>query len=232
MTSLVNSMVENVTKSMTEQIESPEIKNLNVNSQFGLILISHDVIDLGVTEEIVARILEGLKEKSPGVELSGAMTLEGMTASQVQLIYPGLKREFLDAFTKTLGEMPSVLVAFEQTDPEAVSFDFIKEINSIKGKIKRHKTRDGDGGWGKSIRSAIPLPGDRERYEEMDRKLDQGTLSDDDYVKLTHHLVHSPDNETELAGLYLLIDTNTKREMFGDENMDSYDRWAQKLTSK
>lgn len=217
---------------MAEEIESPETQNPNINNKFGLILISHDAIDLGVTEEVVARMLEGLKEKSPGVELAGATILEGMTPSQVQLVYPDLKREFLDAFTKTLGDNPSVLIAFEQTDPETFDFNFIKEINSVKGKIKRHKTSDGKGGWGKSIRSAIPLPSDRERYEEMDRKLDQGSLSEDDYVKLTHHLVHSPDNEAELAGLYLLFDIDTKREIFGEENMDTFDGWAQKMTSE
>ena len=41
---------------MAEEIESPEAQNPNVNNKFGLILISHDAIDLGVTEEVVARM--------------------------------------------------------------------------------------------------------------------------------------------------------------------------------
>lgn len=223
-------MVENTVVSMAEQIETPESKGLNINSKLGLILIGHDAAELGVTEEIVSRMLDGLKKRAPGVELAGAAIVDGITPNQVHQIYPNLKKEFLDAFTKTLGESPSVLVAFEQTDPEVDGFDFIKEINSIKGKIARHKAIGGEGGWGKSIRSAIPLPGDRDRYEEMDRRLDQGNLSDDDYIKLTHHLVHSPDNETELAGLYLLFDEDTKSEIFGKENVAIYDKWAKEQT--
>lgn len=223
-------MMENRIASIAKPIESSERIDPNIRGKLGLVLIGHDAVDLGVAEEVVVRILEGMKEKWSGVELAGAVILVGITPSQVQQIYPNLKREFLDAFTETLGKNPSVLVAFEQTDPEVVDFDFIKEINRIKGKIIRHKTRGGECGWGKTIRSAIPLPGDRERYEEMDKKLDRGSLAENDYVKLTHHLVHSPDNEVELAGLYLLFDEDAKREIFGNEETDSYDRWAEKLT--
>lgn len=214
-----------------------EVSNLpetgvNANNKFGLVLIGHDAIELGVTEEIVASMLDRLKDKSNSIELGGVVILDSINEKQIKQIYPDLKKEWLDAFTIALGQKSSVLVSFQQTVSNIIDFNFIDEINKIKGKIQGHKTKESVHGWGESIRSAIPLPSDRKRYEEADNILDKGNLSPDDYTILTNHLVHSPDNEGELAGLYMLFDDKTKKEIFGNSDVKVYDKWAQELTSK
>lgn len=194
-------------------------------------LVGHDAIEMDVTEYVVASTLDRLKDKSPSVELADAIVLSTITEEQIRKIYPDLDRNFLGAFTKVFGENESVLVIFEQTDSEDTQYDFISEINKAKGKIKRHKPQGEGTGWGDSIRGAIPLPSDRTRYEEVDRKIDSGELSPEDYIKLTHHLVHGADNEEELAGLYMLIDEKRKKEIFGRE-AKKFDKWAQENVGK
>jgi len=209
----------------------PNNKGPEINSKFGLILVGNDAINLGVAEYVIASMLDRLKVRSPSIELVGAIILPSIPRDQVRKIYPDLEGKFLDAFIKVFGENESVLAIFQQTDPGETKYDFISEINKTKGEIKRHKPKGGEIGWGTSIRGAIPLPSDRVRFEEVDNKIDSGKLSPEDYVKLTHHLIHSADNAEELAGLYLLIDEKNKREIFGNK-VESYDKWAQENAAR
>jgi len=215
-----------ISSSLMEARKSPDFKGVDINSRFGLMLIGHDAIHLDVTEYVIASVLDRLKENLPSVELAGVIVLPKITENQVKKIYPDFEGNFLDAFTRVFGENESVLVVFKQTNMGEDEYSFVDEINKAKGKIERHKPIGGDTGWGDSIRGAIPLPGDRARYEEADRKIDDGELLSEDCVKLTHHLFHSADNERELAGLYVLIDEKSKRKIFGNKTK-TYNKWAQ-----
>ncbi|RJR24341.1 hypothetical protein C4578_03070 [Candidatus Microgenomates bacterium] len=224
-------MIE-ISSSFVETVESSVGReDFGFNNKFGLMLIGHDAINLDITEFIISYTLGRLKISSPSVELAGVIILASISREQTREIYPELEGKLFEAFVNAFEKEESVLVVFQQTDPMNKEYDFISEINKIKGKIKKHKPRGESTGWKDSIRGATPLPGDRARYEEVGKKIDEGNLSLEDYLKLTHHLVHSPDNAEEIAGLYLLIGEDYKKEIFGD-NVENFDMWVQKIVTK
>lgn len=186
-------------------------------SSIGAILIPSDAHRLGVVDRIVDITLQSLKSYSPRVEIIGSANLSFLDEHQVERIYPDLEEPYKKAFKTSLGQGPSRLVLFENLDPYSYPIDFYQSLINIKGKIIPNKRVDTPLELGKTIRSAIPLPGDRPRYEYLGLKITEGTLSDEDYVLLADHLVHSPENLMELLGLVSLLNESDSTRIFGLE---------------
>lgn len=199
-------------------------------TEIGLMLITDDAINQGIAEDIIVSTLERLQKRSQSIEIVAAINISPLNMDQVRKIYPSLDDNYFEAFREFLGATESLLVIYENTNPEEREFDFIDELKRIKGKIKRHKNKGSPYGWSNAIREAIPLPGDRSRYELLDEKIDKGNLSKKDYLNLTHHLVHTPDNLSEFAELFLLMGDAQAEELLGSGRARKYIEWAKKHT--
>ena len=210
-----------------------EVKEqFDISSEIGVTLIGPDAIRLSIVEEITVETLNRIKKKFPGVEWAGSVIIPPMTNEEVENLYPDLEENFLNAFKKVFGENETVLVVYEETNPDE-EIDFFDELRQIKGKVQPGKTSDSPFGWGTSIRAAVPLPGDnRQQYESLSKKVEEGNLSEKDYIDLTNHLIHNPDSEKELAGLLLLIRQKDAEEIFGSERADKYLNWSKEIVKK
>lgn len=191
---------------MVEQYNTNAISLPHSAESIGAILITPDAFRFHVVEQIIDITRLSLQRNtSASIRLVGSKEFPYLSSRQVEAIYPTLPEHYLNAFKRALGFNPSRLVLFENTNHWSEPVDLFWHINTIKGKVIPHKREDTPLEFGRSIRGAIPLSGDRERYEYIDRRIDEGNLTDDDYFLMTNHLLHSPDDLPELAGLLQLL---------------------------
>jgi len=180
---------------MSEIIKSQEYET-KLRHNLGLMLVKPDAIEAGIAEELIDHAHRKLKDGVPDIELLGAAIVPSFNDADVDKIYPDLHGEFKQALKSFYKQGPSIAVFWSS---KSGTQDIWAQLIKIRGKITVGYGLDD------SIRSIIPLPGHKERYEETTNKLQSGNLDFDDYIELCKSLVHVPQNMKEFTGLFLSI---------------------------
>lgn len=190
---------------MTETTGYKEYET-NLRRSLGIMLMKPDSLEAGIAEELIDHTYSKLRKKVSDIELLGAVIVSSFNEADVERIYPDLEQTYKDAFKVFYKQGPLVVVFWESKSGQD---DIWVLLKSIRGKISE------GSGLEDSIRSIIPLPGYREKYNEMTKKLEGGILTSEDYIELCKSLVHIPENIKEVAGLFLCIDETEINEIFG-----------------
>ena len=139
-----------------------------------------------------------------------------MTDADIEIIYPLLQgRDLQEVKDYLIGnEIIILIIEADLSTPE-----LFKQINRIKGPrlFDRSYERLMEGRiLNGGIRDLLPIPGEENLYKAiiptiLAKKTDSSVrFSDEDYKYYAQNLVHSPDNEIELQGLFQLIGFSQK----------------------
>ncbi|MEK7498195.1 MAG: hypothetical protein AAB656_04745 [Patescibacteria group bacterium] len=190
---------------MSETVNYDEFEH-NLRVSLGMMLIKPDALDAGIAIELIDHTYGKLKEKVLDVEAVGAVLISSFNEEAVDRIYPDLEDNYKEAFKVFYKQGPLIVVFWGSESGKTDLWDLLR---TIRGKITEgHGLED-------SIRSIIPLPGHKEKYNEMTKKLETGNLEAEDYIELCKSLVHIPENIKEFSGLFLSIDESEIRDIFG-----------------
>jgi len=143
-------------------------------------------------------------------------TLKMVADTDVETMYPLLKGRELQEIKDYLigGEIIILIIEADLSMPE-----LFKCISDIKGprlidrsyeRLMEGRTLDG------SLRDLLPVPGEEDSYKTilptvLAKKADSSIrFSDEEYKYYAQNLVHSPDNEVELQGLFRLANFSPK----------------------
>lgn len=183
--------------------ESSHIKDLetDLRQNVGLVLIKPDAVNNGIAEDLIGNVFSKLQKNIPDIEMEDVIFIDSFNADEVSRIYPDLDKKYLDAHKKLFENGSLVAVFFSSESGQS-------DIWSLLLKI-RGKAREGSG-IEDSIRSILPLPGDRARFEELSRKAENETLNSDDYVDIIKNLMHVPSNVQEFIALALVVNKREK----------------------
>lgn len=192
---------------MTELIEHTEFEQ-HLRSTLGVMLMKPDALEVGIVEELIDYTYTRLQTIVPNIELAGAILIPSFNEAEVEKIYPDLEDKYRDAFKIFYKQGPLVAVFWSS---DSTPQDLWIILKTLRGKITE------GFGLNDSIRSIIPLPGNRERYEEITKKIESEELNSDDYIELCRSLVHIPENIKEFAGLFLSIDQSEIIDVFGSD---------------
>ncbi len=164
--------------------------------KIGAILLKPDAVELGVDDfitELVSKRM--LIEASASLEV--AAPLCNLTKEQTRRIYPTLDPNYFEGHAANFLSGISIALFYVGNSGEVNLWQLLKKI---RGKITL-----GDG-FEHSIRASIPLPGKREKYNELSKKLkNKEPLCLEDYMSLSENLAHVPENIFEFDGLLSLI---------------------------
>ena len=179
----------------------------SLKKTFGAVLFKPDSIELEVYDFVLQHIINKLREY--GIVLAGVVKVPPMTREQVESLYPGLAKEYLDAHIDTLGQKETLIAVFEgRTD----TVDIWEKIRELKGKI-------GNGyGIEDSVRAMVPLPGEEDEFNRVHQKVVNGEILDfEDYKNLARNLIHSPDTAKDFRSIVRLVSEEQLGQMFGVE---------------
>lgn len=190
---------------MTETIDSHQYET-KTRHTLGMMLVKPDAIEAGIAEALIVHTFDRLKAEIFDIDLKGVVLIDSFSHEQTEQIYPDLDEKYKKAYKSIYCEGPMIVVFWSS---ESGRHDIWSKLKTIRGKVTLgHGLND-------SIRSIIPLPGYKQKYEELSGKLQTGLLSDDDYIELSKNLVHIPENLKEFAGLFVNIPENEVHEIFG-----------------
>ena len=184
--------------------------DLRPNKSYGGFVIKPDAIKKGQLEIVMAKIRAGIQHSG---WIVATKTIKPITASHVETLYPLLHPDGLAKAKNWLvgGEM--IIIIIESYLPPASLFSL---INNIKGtrlidwsaeRLQKGRLLDG------SLRDLLPPPGEEEVYQKVvalilaKRENPAIVFSDEQralYTFYAQNLVHTPDNEQELQGLFRL----------------------------
>jgi len=181
---------------------------------YGSLVIKPDAIRKNQLDIIIAKIYGAVASFHGRIALRKA--LKPVTDIDVEVMYPLLKgRELQEAKDYLVGGEMIILI-IESDLPVSELF---RRISSIKGprlidrsyeRLMEGRTLDG------SLRDLLPVPGEEDQYMAilptiLAKKANPVVrFSDEDYKFYAQNLVHSPDNEVELQGLFQLVGFSPK----------------------
>jgi hypothetical protein len=186
----------------------------NAGKAYGSLVIKPDAIRKKQLDILMSKIYNGIT--GFGGRIVARKTLRTVTDSDVEVMYPLLKgRELREAKDNLVGgEMIILIIESDLPAPE-----LFRRISNIKGprlidrsyeRLMEGRILDG------SLRDLLPIPGEEDFYRAilstiLAKKANSAIrFSDEDYKYYAQNLVHSPDNEIELQGLFQLAGFSPK----------------------
>ena len=182
---------------------------INTSKSYGSLVIKPDAIKKKQMDIIMTKIYNGIAVFNGCIVAE--KTLKAVVDTDVEIMYPLLKgRDLQEAKDYLVGnEMVIFIIESDLPAPE-----LFKCINNIKGRrlADRSYERLMEGRiLNAGIRDLLPIPGEEDLYRAIipkifAKKSDPSIrFSDEDYKYYAQNLVHSPDNEIELQGLFELV---------------------------
>lgn len=181
---------------------------------YGSLVVKPDAIRKKQLDIIMTKVHGGLA--SFGGRIVARKSLKSLTDGDVEAMYPLLKgRELQEAKDYLVGgELVILVIESDLPAPE-----LFKRISDIKGPrlIDRTYERLMEGRiLHGSLRDLLPIPGEEDSYKAimstiLAKRADPSVrFSDQEYRYYAQNLVHSPDNEIELQGLFKLAGFSPK----------------------
>jgi hypothetical protein len=182
---------------------------VNNGKSYGSLVIKPDAIRKKQLDIIMTKICNGIA--SFNGRIVAQKTLSAVTDTDLDVIYPLLKgRELLEVRDYLIGSEMIILI-IESDLPASQLF---KQVSNMKGPrlVDRSYERLMEGRiLNGSLRDLLPIPGEECLYKAilpkiLAKKADPTIrFSDEEYKYYAQNLVHSPDNEIELEGLFQLV---------------------------
>ena len=187
---------------------------ISAGVSYGSLVIKPDAISKNQLDIIMAKIYSGIAIFNG--RIVAQKTLRSVTDADIEIIYPLLQgRDLQEVKDYLIGnEIIILIIEADLSTPE-----LFKQINRIKGPrlFDRSYERLMEGRiLNGGIRDLLPIPGEENLYKAiiptiLAKKTDSSVrFSDEDYKYYAQNLVHSPDNEIELQGLFQLIGFSQK----------------------
>lgn len=187
---------------------------INVCKAYASLVIKPDAIVKKQLDVIMVKIHASI-DKFNG-HIVAQKTLMKVTDNDVKIMYPLLTGRVLQEVKDYLtgGEMIILIIEADLSTSE-----LFKRISDIKGPrlIDRSYERLMEGRiLNGSIRDLLPIVGEEDLYKAiiptiLAKKANPAVrFSDEDYKYYAQNLVHSPDNEIELQGLFKLVGFSPK----------------------
>lgn len=205
---------------MSETLASVDLEH-DLRQTVGVVLIKPDAIENDLTQIIIDNIYSKLQKDVPDIEVEDVVVMDSLEPQEVKDIYPDLDQTYLRAHQDFFEKGPLVAVFFSSDGSKKDIWDL---LTKARGKI-------GEGsGLEDSIRGILPLPGERDRFNELSGKLKTGQTVDSDYAEIIRNLAHVPDNMREFAGLARAVDKREPvkilKQKFGSDYSKIWDRLA------
>jgi nucleoside diphosphate kinase len=187
----------------------------NTGVSYGSLVIKPDAIKKKQLDIILTKIYSGIS--NIGGRISAQKTLKSVTDTEVEIMYPLLTgRELQEVKDYLVGNKMIIFII----EARVTASEMFKFISKIKGPrlIDRSYERLMEGRiLNGSIRDLLPVPGEESQYKAIIPKIvakkanSSIRFSDEDYKYYAQNLVHSPDNEIELNGLFQLAGFSPKK---------------------
>jgi hypothetical protein len=188
---------------------------VNTGKSYGGLVIKPDTIRKKQLDIVMTKIYSGIA--SFNGHIVARKTLRAVANNDVEMMYPLLKgKELQEVRDYLVGE--EIIVLIIESDLSAP--ELFKSISNIKGPrlVDRSYERLMEGRiLNGSIRDLLPIPGEESLYREiipaiLAKKINSAfRFSDKEYKYYAQNLVHSPDNEVELQGLFQLVGFSPKK---------------------
>lgn len=182
---------------------------LGAGKSYGSLVIKPDAIKKKQLDIIMAKIHAALS--SFGARIVAKKSIHAATDADVETMYPLLRgRELQEAKGSLVGGEMVVLVI----EADISASELFKKISDIKGPrlVDRTYERLMEGRvLHGSLRDLLPIPGEEDAYRSILPKIlakkanPEIRFTDAEYEYYAQNLVHSPDNEMELKGLFQLV---------------------------
>lgn len=187
---------------------------VNTGMSYGSLVIKPDAISKKQLDIIMAKIYSGIATFNG--RIVARKSLKPVTDANIEIIYPLLQgRDLQEVKDYLIGnEIIILIIEADLSTPE-----LFKRINKIKGPrlFDRSYERLMEGRiLNGGIRDLLPIPGEENLYRAiiptiLAKKADSSVrFSDEDYKYYAQNLIHSPDNEIELQGLFQLVGFSPK----------------------
>ena len=188
---------------------------VNTGMSYGSLVIKPDAISKKQLDIIMTKIYSGIAIFNG--RIVAQKTLKSVADADIEIMYPLLNgRDLQEVKDYLIGnEIIIIIIEADLSTPE-----LFKQINKIKGPrlFDRSYERLMEGRiLNGGIRDLLPIPGEENLYKAiiptiLAKKTDSSVrFSDKDYKYYAQNLVHSPDSEIELRGIFQLIDFLPKR---------------------
>lgn len=188
--------------------------SVSVGKSYGGLVIKPDAIRKQQKDLILAKIYASLAGFNG--RIVAQKRLAAVSEAHVETMYPLLRgRELREVKEYLIGGELVILII----EADVGAFDLFRQISTIKGPrlVDRSYERLMEGRiLNGSIRDLLPVPGEEDAYRAilstiLAKKADPSIrFSDEEYRFYAQNLVHSPDNEIELQGLFKLADFSPK----------------------
>ncbi|HLP86318.1 MAG TPA: hypothetical protein VK153_00345 [Candidatus Paceibacterota bacterium] len=182
---------------------------VDIGTSYGSLVIKPDAIIKKQLDIIMTKIYSGISNFNG--RIVAQKTIRSVCDADIEIMYPLLKgRDLQEAKDYLIGN--EVIILIIEADLPAP--ELFRQINRIKGPrlFDRSYERLMEGRiLNGGIRDLLPIPGDENLYKAiiptiLAKKIDSSIrFSDEDYKYYAQNLVHSPDNEIELRGLFKLV---------------------------
>ena len=182
---------------------------INAKKSYGSLVIKPDAIKKNQLDIIMTKIHSGIT--SFDGHIVAEKKINKLSDTDVEIMYPLLKgRELQEVKDYLTGEEILIFIIEANLPPS----ELFKHISTIKGPrlMDRCYERLMEGRiLNGSIRDLLPIPGEENLYRAiiptiLAKKGNSSIrFSDEDYKYYAQNLVHSPDNEIELQGLFQLV---------------------------
>lgn len=185
-----------------------------VGKSYGGLVIKPDAIRKQQKDLILAKIYAALAGFNG--RIVAQKRLLAISETDVETMYPLLRGRELHEVKEYLVGGEVVILIIEANIP---AFELFRQINKIKGQrlIDRNYERLMEGRiLDGNIRDLLPVPGEEVKYKAilptiLSKKADPAVrFSDEEYRFYAQNLIHSPDNEIELQGLFKLAEFSPK----------------------